>query len=147
MDITTIWNTPDCHGVWQMNGADLLSGNDLSTAILISVFTDRTALADDVIPDGTGDPRGWWGDVADAPPIGSRLWLLSRAKQTDETLRRAYDYLVEALQWLIDDDVVARFDVLVQWIRPSMLGAQITAHRVDGTITTTRFDWAWNGIT
>lgn len=145
-DITTVWVVDQSRGDWQVAGPDLLSGDDLSTAILISAFTDRTALPDDFIPDGSNDPRGWWGDIGQRTPIGSRLWLLERAKQTNDTLKRAYDYLTECLQWLIDDGVVARFDIQVQWVRQSFMGAQVIARRNDGTTQTTAFAWAWNGI-
>lgn len=143
-DITTIWSNPlTATGDWQLAGADLLSGNDLQTAVIISLFSDREALPDDTIPDGTTDPRGWWADDPQYP-IGSRLWLLSRAKQTAETLASAEDYIVEAMQWLIDDGVSAAVDVVVQWVRPGMLGAQITVRRSDGTAQPMNFAWAWN---
>ncbi len=143
-DISTVWAGPlQASGDWQLAGADLLSGNDLQTAVLISLFSDRVAQPDDVIPDGTTDPRGWWADDA-AHPIGSRLWLLARSKQTSETLAAAQDYIVEALQWLIDDGVAAAVDVLVQWARPSMLSSQITVRRTDGTTQPLNFAWAWS---
>lgn len=145
-DTKTVWSTPNGYGDWQMNGAQLATGDDLATAILISLFTDRIAEPDDVIPDGSNDPRGWWGDAGEATPIGSRLWLLSRAKQTQETLQRAYDYIVEALQWMIDDGVVAKFDVLVEWTKASELGAQVVAYKQDGSTVANAFSWAWQGI-
>ena len=145
-DTTTVWNVSRSRGDWVLDGPVLRTGSDLATAILISVFTDRVANPDDVIPDGTNDPRGWWGDLGEAVPIGSRLWLLERAKQSDDTLQRAYDYLGECLRWLLDDGVVAKFDILVEWTRASMLGAQILAYRRDGTTETTAFTWAWKGI-
>ncbi|QOT75049.1 phage GP46 family protein [Cupriavidus basilensis] len=145
-DTTTVWNVSRSRGDWVLDGAMLRTGSDLSTAILISVFTDRVANPDDVIPDGSNDPRGWWGDLGEVVPIGSRLWLLERAKQNDDTLQRAYDYVTECLQWLLDDGVVAKFDILVEWTRDSMLGAQILAYRKDGTTETTAFTWAWKGI-
>ena len=145
-DITTVWDVNDGRGDWKLNGAQLASGNDLATAVLISVFTDRQCLDDDTIPDNTGDARGWWGDLEQTVPIGSRLWLLERAKETTETLQRASDYIKEALQWMIDDGVVAKFDVLTEWTRPGMLGAQITAHKQDGTTVAMQFDWAWKGL-
>lgn len=125
-------------------GGYLQTGDDIQTAILISIFSDRRAEADDVIPDGD-DPRGWWAD--DDVPIGSRMWLLRRAKQTGETLQRAYDYLAEALQWMVDDGVVARFDINAQWVRRSTLGASITAYSPTGTILSKgQYAWAWTGI-
>lgn len=140
-DITTIWRDFST-GDWSLSGSQLESGNDLQTAVLISIFTDRIARTDDVIPDGTTDPRGWWadGDV----PIGSRLWLLNRAKQTTETLNRARDYISEALQWLIDDGVALYFDLTCQWIAPGQLGAWLVIHRSDGTNTAMNFGWTWS---
>jgi phage gp46-like protein len=145
-DISTIWNVSEGRGDWQMSGRDLASGNDLVTTIVISLFTDRQAQPDDALPDTSGDPRGWWGDLDATVPIGSRLWLLERAKQTNETLQRANDYVKEALQWLIDDGVVAAFDILTEWTRPGMLGVKVTAHRPDGTKIPLQYDWAWNGL-
>ncbi len=144
-DIAISWDEALNRADWTLDGAQLATGNDLESAILISIFSDRMAQPGDAIPDGTNDPRGWWadGDV----PIGSRMWLLSRSKQTLQTLQRAYDYLVEALQWLIDDGVVGRFDINTQWVRRGVLGAQIGAYKPDGTLLTTgRYTWAWNGI-
>ncbi len=142
-DITTIWDAARAQGDWSLNGAQLQAGNDLTTAILISLFTDRQADASDVIPDGSADPRGWWADVT--VPIGSRLWLLDRAKRTVGTLSRARDYIAEALQWLIDDGVVAKFDIATEWTRATLLGARIVAYKQDGTAVAVNFNWAWQG--
>ncbi|MDA8092356.1 MAG: phage GP46 family protein [Betaproteobacteria bacterium] len=145
-DITIVWDPTTGHGDWQVSGADLVGGNDLASAVLISIFSDRTAHPNDVIPDGTGDPRGWWGDDAKYP-VGSRLWLLARSKQTREVLASAQDYILEALQWLLDDGVAAAVDVGVEWTRPGMLGAQVVVRRHDGSAVTFNFAWAWAQIT
>ncbi|OVE45580.1 phage GP46 family protein [Chromobacterium violaceum] len=144
MDISTIW-VAGTHGDWVLAGPELLSGNDLQSAILLSLFTDREAGPDDVIPDGSGDPRGWCLDDA-THPIGSRLWLLVRAKQTRETAQRARDYIAEALQWLIDDGVVAKFDITTQWVAASTLGAQVVSYNASGARSTVQFKWAWTGV-
>ena len=143
-DIATVWDGPlQASGDWQIAPPDLLSGNDLQTAVLISIFSDRTALPSNTIPDGTTDPRGWWGDAAQYP-VGSRLWLLSRAKQTRETLQAAQSYIVEALKWLIDDGVAAAVEVGCAWTQPTLLGARIVVLRTDGTTQTMNFGWAWS---
>ena len=85
----------------------------LVRAVMISLFTWRRANADDVLPDLSANPErmGWWADNFPTVPndrIGSRLWLLSRAKLTAETIRKAREYAQEALQWLIDDGVAQR---------------------------------------
>ena len=146
-DISLVWDVDTSRGDWQLVGPVLLTGNDLASAALISLFSDRIANPDDVIPDGTDDPRGWWGDLGEDQPIGSRLWLLSRAKQTQETLNNAVDYSREALQWFIDDGVVARIDVFAQWVRTSFLGLQVIFYNQDGTTAAAlSYAWAWNQI-
>lgn len=88
------------------------SQEPLVRAVMISLFTWRRANPDDDLP---ADSRhGWWGDIYPDIPndrIGSRLWLLSRAKITTETIARAKEYAEEALQWLIEDGVASRVDV------------------------------------
>lgn len=146
-DIKLIWDVDNSRGDWQLIGPALATGNDLASAALISLFTDRAANPDDAIPDGTTDPRGWWGDLGEDVPIGSRLWLLSRAKQTQETLNNAVDYAKEALEWFIDDGVAARIDVFAQWVRSSFLGLQVIFYNKDGTtVAALSYAWAWKQI-
>jgi phage gp46-like protein len=142
-DITTTWDT--ARGDYRVDGASLASGDDLATSVLISLFTDRTLPSDETPADGSSDPRGWWADD-EIYPIGSRLWTLERAKRTQETLARARSYIEEALQWLIDDGVVSRFDLLVEWDQYQRLSAQITAHKPDNTSQNLAYAWAWDSL-
>ena len=144
-DITTVWGTANSRGDWALAGAMLESGNDLQTAYFISIFSDRMAQPGDVIPDGSNDRRGWIGDAGSKYPIGSRLWLLDRAKATQKTANLARTYVTEAVQWLIDDKVVARHAVTVKWIARNALGIWITAYKPDGT-THPAFYWAWQQL-
>lgn len=93
---------------------NLLAINEgLEPAVTISLFTDRRAEPAD-ISDPT-ERRGWWGDTfPDVPEdrIGSRLWLLGRAKTTDETLQLAERFILECLQWLIEDGVASSVKAL-----------------------------------
>lgn len=145
-DITTVWVTNDGRGDWQITGGVLTQGNDLVTAVLISLFTDRQALDSDRLPDGTTDRRGWIGDLNAASPIGSRLWLLDRSKHTADVLDKAQSYIAEAVQWLIDDGIVAGFEIGVQWASASTLVGVIIAHKPDGNQETINFNWAWGSI-
>lgn len=144
-DITTFWPPGAAGGDWAMAGADLATGLDIQTAVVISLFTDREAGADDLIPDGTQDPRGWCGDAGGETRIGSRLWLLDRAKATQQALSDARAYILEALQWLIDDGVASRVEATVSWIGAGALGAVVTVLKPDGAALVVRFDNAWNG--
>ena len=124
-------------GDWAVANGSLVAGADVETAVLISLFTDRLALADDEIPDapqvGIADRRGWWGDQDSNYLIGSRLWLLDRVKGPLNVAQRAEDYAREALQWMLDDGVVAKFDVHATWVPQSRLDLVVVAYRKDGS--------------
>lgn len=148
-DISTVWDIANLRGDWVVSNGSLASGDDLTTAVLISLFTDRVAQIGDPIPDNQSDPRGWWGDNqagGNTVPIGSRLWLITREKQTQETLNRAVTYSQEALQWMIDDGVAASVIVTAEWQRPGFLALVVTINRQDGTTVALNFKWAWEQI-
>ncbi len=133
------------------NTIDLFPGNeadtnqgDLTTAIIISLFTDRRAKDDDQLPEAVNlspfphaNMRGWVGDgLAETAGdrIGSRLWLLNREKQTEETRQRAIEYTQEALQWLIDDQHVQKFDIQAEWSQREVLSMRIHVTTAKGTL-------------
>lgn len=99
---------------WDAYAADIdyIHGNEVLTNIIISLFTDARAHADDVLPDGGADRRGWWGDTFSNRKIGSRLWLLSREKQLSSVLRRAQEYAAESLQWMVEENLVKSVEVV-----------------------------------
>ncbi|MEM7422097.1 MAG: phage GP46 family protein [Pseudomonadota bacterium] len=116
----------------------------LATAIELSLFTDARAAPDEEIPDGSDDPRGWWGVIFDeigAPPIGSKLWLLSREKQTDLTLARARRYARDALTWLILDSIATRVEVATSWITMGRMAIDVTITRKTGSDSAFGFVW------
>lgn len=150
-DIRVVWDPDQFFGDDRLDGKDLDGTRELVTAIAIALFTDRTALDDDVLPDELGTSRrGWWAD-ADAEqihggwPIGSRLWLLSREKQTDETRNRAEAYIREAIDPFVTAKIVAGYDLEVDWFEFERLGAEITLYRGSDVIAV-RFEKLWDGI-
>jgi phage gp46-like protein len=146
-DIATIWDIDAGQGDWLVDGPDLARNDDLQTAVLISLFTDRRAAPDDVIPDGSENPRGWWGDSGRTRPLGSKLWLLDRAKQTEETRLRAKDYVEDALAWLIEDGIAASIIVEAEWQRAKFLGVRIVLFEPTGTqLRVFNYQWAWKGV-
>ena len=145
-DTSTLWNPALISGDWSLVGTNLATGNALETAVLISLFTDRLANPDDAIPDGTNDPRGWVGDLGQTVPIGSRLWLLSRSKLTPALAPIVKTMAADALQWLIDDSVVAKFDIITKVVLPNRLNMQIIAYKQDGTKIAMDFTHAWSGV-
>jgi phage gp46-like protein len=143
-DITTTWDVDRASGDWSISGGALASGDDLSTAVLISLFTDRLANADDVPPDGGTDRRGWWGDQGEDVPIGSRLWLLDRSRLDVKVANQAKIYMEEALQWIVDDQVAAGVKVATTIGGNSTLYSVIRITRADGTLTDLKFNWVWS---
>lgn len=142
-DIATTWIVQSGAGDWAIADGQLASGDDLSTAVLISLFTDGRANDDDVPPDGTGDRRGWWGDLDQDVPIGSRLWLLDRSRLTNDVANDAKGYIAEALQWLLDDKVAAKIEVATGIGGRNQLDAVVRITRQDGTVTTLKYGWVW----
>ena len=130
---------------------DLESDEGLETAVIISLFTDRRAKTDDILPDSNSlDKRGWWGDLVsdvEDDQIGSRLWLLDREKTEKLVLLRAKKYLEEALEWLIEDEVAVK--VVAQAERQGspgndrlILGVEI--YKIDGNKKSYSFETQWN---
>ena len=119
----------------------------LVRAVIISLFTWRRANSDDVLP--AANKYGWWGDTypqIDNDRIGSRIWLLSRAKLTDETVSKAKEYAQEALQWLIDDGVAAAVQVVSEKQGLFKLALGIKIIRGDKTALNIRFTNVWDYI-
>ena len=169
-DLTTRWNTSAGIGDWATSiaqsviwtdetgrsivdqngqpvaaiftpGYGLVTGEDLLTAVLISLFTDAQADPDDTIPDGTDNPRGWWGGV-----IGSKLWLRLRSKALPATSALVKHDIEQALAWLVSDGVAAAVEVSTEWIARTALGVRIVIRRNDGTIRALAFSNLWETI-
>lgn len=147
-DIAITWDNTAGRGVWTMDGADLRSGSDLQTAILVSLFTDQVAPPDYAppAPSGSADRRGWWADTYNGYAIGSLLWTLARAAKTTATLTLVRKYAADALGWMIEAGIVASFDIVAQWVNRTAIGLQITAHKPSGQPEAFNFGWAWGQL-
>lgn len=141
-------NAPTLTVDGQVMALDLDAVEPLVRAVAISLFTWRRADPDDDLP--AGDRFGWWGDAFandQGDRIGSRLWLLSRAKLTPDLPGRAAEYAREALAWLTTDGVAARVDVDAQRVGLSGLSIGVRIYRHDGSVATDiRFDSAWSFV-
>lgn len=148
-DILVQWDNALTIGDWTLAEGDLTTGQDLETACLVSLFTDKLATPDFVPTDGTSDRRGWWADVYNDRPLGSSLWQLERAKKTRDTLGLARTYAQDALQWLIDDGVAATVQVNTLWLGragSTFLGIAIQLTSPTGQVSQFMFGWAWDGL-
>lgn len=114
----------------ELGGLDIVPAKDdkltwLNNAISISLFTDARASDDDLLPDDSQDKRGYWGDMdlADNQSLGSKLWLLSRSKITQDTLNAMHDYLTQAVQWMVDEGHLLAIDIKVERDSATQQGA------------------------
>lgn len=114
------------------NGTDLVIDATPVTPVLISIGCNRRAHPGDPLPDKVANAYaparlnargGWVGDTLDALGrlIGSRMWLLIRAKQTEATRRLAESALAEALGQL-GAQRGWPIAITVTWVRKGFLG-------------------------
>jgi len=150
-DLKLTWNASE-HAQLVFADNDIVADRSLLTPIIVSLFTDARAKDDDALPDSrSADRRGWWADATNtAKPndqIGSRLWLLERAKTTPGVLLNAKRYAEEALQWLVDEGVAASVKVSVESIRLASqtwaLTLSVVVTKPSGTTETYKFAQEW----
>ena len=123
---------------------ELVADNGLRSHVIASLFTDCRAINDDIIPDGSNDKRGFWGDDYKddkEDSFGSRLWLLERAKETQETLDRAKLYATEALQWFVIDRIATSLQVQTYWLRSGVMAIVITIKNSDSSVFDDLFEY------
>lgn len=148
-DIRTAFLSFDRGADYALGAFALEADDGLETAVLLSLFTDARADIDDGLPVGGVDRRGWWADAfptVDRDRIGSKLWLLAREKQTQQTINRAREYAAEALAWLVEDGVAQRVEADAFVVRNGVLGLAIAIHRPDASISRYRYDNLWKAI-
>lgn len=132
--------------------------NELATAVTVALGTDRLADPDDILPgfDET-DRRGWWGDLDaeflyDGWPIGSRLWLLARHKITGSAARqgssvaRAREYVLEALQPLVDRKICTSVDVTASRVGTDRIDVEVILYRGPEPALALRYSSLWDEI-
>ena len=130
---------------FQSNDIEMDEG--LATSVLLSIFTDRRAKDDDLLPDSLNrDRKGFWGDLLneDSFELGSRLWLLQRSKITNENQIRAEQYIRESLQWLLDDNIAASITVSTQVNSHKVLLIDVQIRRSDSIQKTLFFNLEWS---
>jgi phage gp46-like protein len=145
---------------WLISDAGLVDeGHDLETAVIVALGTDRLANDDDVLPQiDSDDRRGWWGDADAAEiwgawPIGSRLWLLERAKivgagaAEGATLTRAEDYAREALEPFLQAGVASRVAASAERAGRDRIDMVVTLYRGPLPAIQLKYQNLWTQIT
>lgn len=131
------------------DSGEIASTDGLETAVTISLFSDKRAPADAILPDNSGDRRGWCLTFrqrqadADADEIGSWLWLLSREKQLPEVVAKAKYYAEDSLAWLVRRRIAAKVVVTAEIAAPEVLGLLVEVTRRDGSVWTATYRYYW----
>lgn len=145
MDIALAFDPLNLTADLTIVGGRLATDAGLTTAVLVSIFTDRRAEADDPLDPlaDDGDRRGWVGDLLEEPGDrwGSRLWLLARAKLTEETRLLVEQYVAESLSWAIDKGVADRVDVKATIVPTQTISVAVQMFR--GASPLARWDFIW----
>jgi len=90
--------------------SEIQKDESLRSSVLVSLFTDSRCDAEEV-PTGESSRRGFWGDAVFDENTGSKLWLLNRAKRTNDILIKYKEYCEESLQWMQDDGLCNNISV------------------------------------
>jgi len=96
---------------------DVDRDDGLETSVLLTLLTDKQADDGDDLPDDSGYRGGWFGDGLPVVPdykMGTKLWLLQRAKSTSEIPARAKEYLDDGFAWMVEDGIVDSVEVTVE---------------------------------
>mgnify|MGYP005833654175 CR=1 FL=1 len=133
-----------------LNGAEAtltdFARDDLARAVVNSLFSWARAEEDDKRP---GESKmGWWADSFsdEGDKFGSRLWLLMRSSRTSEDIALAEEYALEALQWMLDDNIAAEIKAAAELDSFERLNLQIEIVRPDGKSLTARFADVWSEL-
>lgn len=120
---------------------DILTDDFFDTAILVSLFVERRASSSEV--PASHQRRGWIGNES-TPGIemGSKLWLLEQSRLTRTLINSANSFVLNALQWLIDDGYALNIEVDTV-IQEQSLVIEATIERPNSK-TEHRFYDLWN---
>lgn len=121
----------------------------LQTAIILSLFTNARARADDVLPLHSTERSGWVGDEFQGNDFeagdawGSRLWLYYTGKATGNVLEAARFAAQESLEWMLRDGVASRVDVMAQWVGERSDRLAIRPQIYQGDLVNPAYDVLW----
>ena len=130
----------------------------LATAVFVAFCTDGLAQESDALPDPRStDRKGWWGDLDAAQvwggwPIGSRFWLLRRAKITDAgasggaLVAVIQNYIRDVLSPFIDAKIITDFamNVVRNTSNRNRVDASVTLYRGNQTSIAMQFSVLWS---
>jgi phage gp46-like protein len=142
-----------------LGNGTLDTSEELATAVIVALGTDRLAFQSDILPDpDSTDRAGWWGDLdADVIwggwPIGCRLWLLKRSKivgpeaRGGATVSLVEQYIREAIQPFIDLRIASAMDVQAVRVGLQRIDALVRLYRGPEVAVDLRYQVLWDELT
>ena len=125
---------------------DILTNDFFDTAIIVSLFSDKRALASQVLESSLR--RGWIGnEFTPGFEMGSRLWIFSQARLTRDTINAMISIANDALKWMVDDNLAIGIKSDVTLVSGKVV-LQIEITRPDSKVEKRLFElWNNSGVT
>lgn len=145
-DLGLFWNAASGAADMAVRENDIATDDGLEPAVYLSLFLDRRADDGDALPEGETNRRGWWADalpVLEGDKVGSKLWLLARAKETPDVLQRAEQYAQEALAWLVEDKVASAVEASAEFAADGVMLLTVAIRRPTGEATRYQYNYTW----
>lgn len=126
---------------------DLSLDKGLQSLVLVSLFTNARVTREE-LSEGLDSQQGWWGDVIENDlqrNIGSKLWLLTREKATEEVLELARQYCLDALAWFIEDGIAESVSCETSYDANKNMIIEIKLNRPQKADQEFKFKYLWEG--
>ena len=118
---------------------DILTEDFFDTAILMSLFCERRAIASEM--PASHLRRGWIGNESTPGfEIGSKVWLYEQARLTRATLNGINSVIKESLQWMIDDNIALEVTVSSTLSRNNSIAVEVTITRPNSKVEKRHFE-------
>ncbi len=127
-----------------LNGGDLLVGNGLLTATVLSLWGGN--LEDDGLP-GSDSVQFWGNNIGQDPNESLRSEtqrLLTSIPATSSNLLRVQDAIVRDLSWMIDEEIVKEYEIEIALTGVKRIGITIN-FTVNGETYELQFTREWTG--
>ena len=158
----SVWNNAEGRADWAlagpaeaMNRGGLQAVAELSTAVVLALFTDKRCPSNHPLAKyAGGDLRGYWGDGVDVrtdlgeTELGSLLWLLERSVATPAIVKWAQSLAQDALAPLVSQGACAKITVAATLLpKRNGIALDVRLYAQDGTkIFDRRFEAVWSQI-
>ena len=90
---------------------DFTLAGGLETSVAVLLFTDARAAPEEI--NSPEKRRGWVGNILRSTELGGMLWLMSQARNTQETRNKIQIWAEDSLQPLIDNLIASEIIVTV----------------------------------